>query len=96
MASTTATYERGAGAEPDRLRLARERALAAYRRDRDSAALDRTTEELDAEQEAIAVRRQPALAPEQRHEDPFTDAVRDRAGGDGGTGIWGGLRGSNA
>ncbi len=63
------TYTRGAGAEPNQLRLARieeerERALATYRRDRDPAALERTMGELDvAERDALTDREQPALPP---------------------------------
>ena len=51
--ATADAYARGAGAEPNQLRLARieeerDRALAAYRRDRDPLALERTMRELDA------------------------------------------------
>ncbi len=70
VAAASAAYARGAGAEPDRLRLARieegrERALAVYRRDRDPDALERTMRELDAaEQEARNDRNGPALSPD--------------------------------
>ena len=68
VTAASAAYANGAGAEPDRLRLARiederERALMAYRRDRDAAALDRTMRELDAaEQAARGDRKRPALS----------------------------------
>lgn len=63
------TYTRGAGVEPNQLRLARieeerERALVTYQRDRDPATLERTMGELDvAERDALTDREQPALAP---------------------------------
>ena len=71
VAATSAVYARGTGAEPDRLRVARieeerERALAAYRRDRDPAALEQTMRELDAaEHEAHGDRERPALSPDE-------------------------------
>ncbi len=71
VAAATAAYARGAGTEPDRLRLARieegrDRALAAYRRDRDAAALERTMRELDAAEHAAGRDRQrPALSPDE-------------------------------
>ncbi len=85
VAAASSAYARGAGAEPDRLRLARieegrERALAAYRRDRDPAALERTMQELDAaEQEARGDRERPALSPEEvrRYLERLPDWWRD-------------------
>ena len=71
VAAASAAYASDGGEEPDRLRLARieegrERALAAYRRDRDPAALERTMRELDAaEQAAQGDRVRPALSPDE-------------------------------
>ncbi len=62
-------YARGAGAEPNQLRLARieeerDRAVAAYRRDRDPLALEQTMRDLDtAEAEALGDRERPRLPP---------------------------------
>ena len=64
-------YTRGAGAEPNQLRLARieeerERALATYRRDRDPLALEQTMNDLDAaEAEALGDRERPGLPPDE-------------------------------
>ena len=64
-------YARGAGTEPNQLRLARieeerERALAAYRRDRDPLVLEQTMRELDAaEAEAAGGSERPTLPPDE-------------------------------
>ncbi len=64
-------YCRGAGTEPNQLRLARieeerERALATYRRDRDPQVLEQTMRELDAaEAEAAGGSERPTLPPDE-------------------------------
>ena len=64
-------YTRGAGTEPNQLRLARieeerERALATYRRDRDPLVLEQTMRELDAaEAEASGGSERPTLPPDE-------------------------------
>jgi len=64
-------YRRGAGTEPNQLRLARieeerERALATYRRDRDPHVLEQTMRELDAaEAEAAGGSERPTLPPDE-------------------------------
>jgi hypothetical protein len=69
--ATADAYAGGAGAEPNQLRLARieeerDRALAAYRRDRDPVALERTMRELDAvEAEVDGDRERPTLPPDE-------------------------------
>jgi DNA invertase Pin-like site-specific DNA recombinase len=72
VAAASETYARGTGAEPDQLRLARieeerERALAAYRRQRDTAALEQTMRELDDAEQAARGEGQarPQLAPDE-------------------------------
>ena len=65
------TYARGTGTEPNQLRLARieeerDRAVAAYRRDRDPLALEQTMRELDtAEAEADGDQERPMLPPDE-------------------------------
>ena len=69
--ATADTYGRGTGAEPSQLRLARieeerERAMAAYRRDRDPLALEATMRALDtAEQDASGEVKRPGLPPDE-------------------------------
>ncbi len=69
--ATADAYARGTGAEPNHLRLARieeerDRAMAAYRRDRDPLALERTMRELDAaEAQADGDRERPTLPPDE-------------------------------
>ena len=64
-------YARGTGAEPNQLRLARieeerDRAVAAYRRDRDPLALEQTMRDLDAsEAETRGDRDRPGLPPDE-------------------------------
>ena len=71
LEAAAGAYRRGAGTEPNQLRLARieeerERALATYRRDRDPHALEQTMRELDAaEAEAAGGSERPTLPPDE-------------------------------